>query len=128
MKSSPEMWTAKSVIMITGSLLALYLIWVGPERFYIESFGTWIISPVIYPRLLPSPWKAMLIKVLVYAPWTSLILQAIPLLLLLGAATAAVVSILKDSLALACLAMGLTLLIFGVYHFLQPLGITLVTF
>ncbi|MFZ4775659.1 MAG: hypothetical protein ACOYM3_09865 [Terrimicrobiaceae bacterium] len=128
MKCSPDIWTARSVTALTLSLLIFYLFRVGPERFYIESFGTWIISPVIYPRLLPSPWNAMLIKVLVYAPWTSFILQSIPVLLLLGATTAAVVSIVKDSLVLACLAMGLTGLVFGVYHCLQPLGITLVLF
>lgn len=128
MKYSPEIWTARSVMALTLSLLVLYLFWVGPERFYIESFGTWIISPVIYPRLLPSPWRTQLIKVLVYAPWTSFILQSIPVLLLLGATTAAVVSIVKDSLILACLAMGLTGLVFGVYHCLQPLGISLVLF
>jgi len=35
------------------------------------------------------------------------------------------ISIAKDSVLLACAAMGLTGLVFGVYHFLQPLGITL---
>ncbi len=128
MKRSQDIWTARRVLALTGMLLAFYLFWVGPERFYIESFGTWIISPVIYSRILPAPWKAMLIKMLVFAPWTSLILQSIPVLLLLGATAAAVFSIVKDSLALACLCMGTTGLVFGVYHYLQPLGISLVIF
>lgn len=125
MHHSSTIWTARRIVALTGILVALYLAWIGPERFYLESFGTWIVSPAIYTRLLPSPWKGWLLRVLVGTPWTGVFLQAVPVLMLVGALAAAMISIAKDSVLLACAAMGLTGLVFGVYHFLQPLGITL---
>ena len=125
MHHTPAIWTARRIVALTGILVVLYLAWIGPERFYFESFGTWIVSPAIYPRLLPLPWRGWLLKILVGAPWSGLILQAVPVLMLLGALAAAMVSIAKDSAILACAALGLTGIVFGVYHFLQPFGITL---
>lgn len=125
MHDSRPIWTAKRIVALTGILVAIYLAWVGPERFWIESSGTWILSPSIYTTLLPPPWKGWLIWVLVYAPWFGLLLLAVPIVLLLGAMGMAVVAVGKNSLILACVAMGLTGLVFVVYHFLQPLGLSL---
>jgi len=125
MHHSPAIWSARRIVALTGILIVVYVAWVGPERFYFESFGTLIVSPAIYPRLLPLPWKGWLLRVLVGAPWTGLFLQAVPVLMLLGAMAAAIVSIAKDSVLLAFAALGLTGIVFGVYHLLQPLGITL---
>ena len=125
MHNPPAIWTARRIVALTGVLVVLYLAWVGPERFYFESFGTLIVSPAIYPRLLPPPWQGWLLRVLVGAPWTGLILQAAPVLMLLGAMAAALVSVAKNSVLLACAALGLTSIVFGAYHFLQPFGITL---
>jgi len=113
------------MVALTGILVVIYLSWIGPERFWIESSGTWILSPSIYATLLPSPWKAWLIRVLVCAPWSGFVLLAVPVVLLLGAFGAAVVAFAKNSILLACVAMGLTGLVFGVYHLLQPFGISL---
>lgn len=118
-------WTARRIVALTGILVVLYLSWVGPERFWIESSGTWILSPSIYATLLPLPCKAWVIRILVCAPWTGFVLLAVPVVLLLGAFGAAVVAVVKNSLILACVAMGLTGLVFGVYHLLQPLGFSL---
>lgn len=128
MNRNPASWNARRIVALTGILVVCYVVWIGPQRFYFESFGTWIISPVIYPRLLPAPWKGWLLRILVGTPWTGLVLQAIPVLMLLGAFAAALVAIAKDSAILACAALGLTGTVFGVYHFLQPLGITLCLF
>jgi hypothetical protein len=125
MHESRPVWTARCIVALTGVFVVLYLAWVGPERFWIESSGTWILSPAIYTTLLPSPWKEWLIRILVYAPWTGLVLLAVPVVLLLGAIGAAVVAVVKNSLLPACAAMGLTGLVFGVYHILQPLGFSL---
>jgi hypothetical protein len=125
MHHSPAIWSAQRIVVLTAILVVLYTLWIGPERFCYESFGTLIVSPAIYPRLLPIPWKGWLLNVLIGAPWTGLILQAIPVFMLLGAFGVAMVSLAKDSIILACAALGLTGLVFGVYHFLQPLGITL---
>jgi len=125
MKDLRSIFGARRIVALTGILVVLYLSWVGPERFWIESSGTWILSPSIYATLLPSPGKAWLIRVLVYAPWTGLVLLAAPVVLLLGALGAAVVAFIKDSILLACVAMGLTGLVFGAYHLLQPLGFSL---
>ncbi len=126
MHPSPVFWSVRKILALTGVSLALYLLWVGPERFYYESFGTWIVSPAIYPRLLPSPWNGWLIQTLLHVPGACLLLQAIPVLLLLGALAAGIFSIRRDSRPLACLCLGSTALVFGVYHWLQPFGITLV--
>lgn len=128
MNSHQATWTARRIVALTAVLVVGYMAWVGPQRFYFESFGTLIVSPAIYPRLLPSPWKGHLLKILVGTPWTGFILQAIPVLMLLGALAAALVAIAKDSALLACGAMGMTGIVFGVYHFLQPFGITLHVF
>ncbi len=126
MHSPPVFWSARKILALTGVSLALYLLWVGPERFYYESFATWIVSPAIYPRLLPAPWNGWLIQTLLHVPGACLLLMAIPVLLLLGALVAGVFSIRRDSRLLAWLCLGGTGLVFGVYHWLQPLGITLV--
>ena len=125
MHHPPAIWTARRIVALTGIFVVLYLVWVGPERFCFESFGTLVVSPAIYPRLLPLPWSGWLLRVLLGVPWTGLVLQAVPVLMLLGALAAAMVSIAKDSALLACAALGLTGIVFGVYHFLQPFGMTL---
>lgn len=125
MKRSPAIVTAKSIVALTCFLVVFYLLWVGPERFYYESFGTWIVSPAIYPRLLPVPWSGWLLKILLHAPVTCLFLQAVPVLMLVGACAAGAISISKNSRLLACTSLGLTGIVFGVYHWLQPMGITL---
>lgn len=125
MNHSPAIWSARRIVALTAILVFLYMAWIGPERFCFESLGTLVVSPAIYPRLLPSPWKGWLLHMLVGAPWTGLILQAVPVFMLLGALGAATVALAKDSIILACAALGLTGIVFGVYHFLQPLGMTL---
>jgi hypothetical protein len=117
----PKISSARQIVILAGLLVVTYIFWIGPERFFIESFGTWLLSPAIYPRLLPDPWKGWLLKALVFAPWSGLLVQAVPVLMLLAACGAAAAAILKNSILLA---MGLTLTVFSVYHCLQPLGIT----
>lgn len=128
MNKSGHFWTAKHTVAATCCLVAGYLVWIGPERFYIESYTTLIVSPAIYPRLLPAPWKGWLVSTLVYYPWTCLVLQAVPVLMLVAAFAAGVLSLLKNSLLLAGAFLGLTFVVFFVYHFLQPFGMTLRTF
>jgi len=128
MNRNPATWNARRIVALTAILVVCYMAWIGPQKFYFESFGTWIVSPAIYPRLLPAPWKGWLLGILVGTPWTGFILQAIPVLMLLGAFAAALIAIAKDSAILACAALGLTGIVFGVYHCLQPLGITLCVF
>lgn len=125
MQRSPTIWTAKSIVALTCFLVVFYLLWVGPERFYYESFGTWIVSPAIYPRLLPAPWSGWLLSILLHAPLAGFFLQVVPVLMLAGACAVAAISIPKNSRLLACTSMGLTGIVFGVYHWLQPMGITL---
>ena len=118
-------WTPRRVVALTGLLVVLYLLWVGPERFVIESSGTWVVSPSIYTRLLPAPWNAWLVRSLLHAPWTCVVVLAIPVVMVFIAIAVAAVAVIKNSMLLALAAFILTGLLVGAYHFLQPLGITL---
>ena len=53
--------TPWGVVAFTAMAILTYIFWKGPERFYYESFGTWIVSPGIYVRLLPVPLNEWLL-------------------------------------------------------------------
>ena len=110
--------------MVVG--LLAYLLWIGPERFYYESFGTWILSPVIYVRILPPPFNGVLLHALHDSPGLVYLLYALPIFFLVLATLAAFRSIHRHSVVSALGALALMTLVFGVYHYLQPLGITLI--
>jgi len=110
--------------MVIG--IFVYLLWIGPEKFYYESFGTWIMSPLIYVRILPVPLNHVLLHALHDSPWLTYLLYAAPVLLMLIAFGVALTSIRKQSVASAFGALALMTLVLGVYHFLQPMGITLI--
>ena len=83
------------------------------------------MSPSIYTRLLPAPWNAWLLRSLLHAPWTCVVVLAIPFVMVFFAVGVAAVAVVKNSMLLALAALLLTGFLVGVYHFLQPLGITL---
>lgn len=124
MTTQPRIFTAARIIALTLLGVFLYLIWRGPERFYYESFGTFIISPEIYTRVLPMPFNHWLLAALVKAPLLSYVLYAVPVLMLSGAIVAGIVSIRRNSALYAWASLVLVGIVFVVYHFLQPLGMT----
>lgn len=106
----------------------LYVLIIGVERFCIESWGTLILSPLIYTRLLPAPLDTVLRKLLITEPTASFLLQVAPVALLVLALAAAAVALRRNSLSLALVSSALVASVFGVYHFLQPMGMSLILF
>jgi len=117
-----------NVLAVTLLFLFVYVLAVGSERFFIESWGTLIVSPGIYPRLLPVPFDSILRRFLIAKPAACVVLQVLPLILLALAFLSAMVALYKNSLRMAILCMAIVAVVFGVYHHLQPMGITLVLF
>jgi hypothetical protein len=128
MRIPTNILTPARVCALTVALPIVYVLRVGPERFYYESWGTWIISPVIYTRISPAPFKDWLRLEFVQGPFATIFVYAVPVALLFLAAVLALVSIGRNSLSIAFVSLGLVLTVFVVYHFLQPLGISYETF
>jgi hypothetical protein len=116
----------RRVVGLTLLSILVYVLWRGPERFCVESVGTWILSPSIYVRLLPEPLSHWLLAGIVKSSWVGPVLCVIPMLLLTTAAIAGFHSLRRNSLPYAFLSMGIVALVFSVYHYVQPMGITLV--
>ncbi|CAN5795175.1 hypothetical protein BH09VER1_BH09VER1_19420 [soil metagenome] len=124
MTTRPKIFTSVRIVAFTIAAILLYLIWRGPERFCYESFGTLIVSPEIYTRVLPSPVNHWLLGALIKVPVLSYVLYAFPVLMLLGSLAAGIFSIRRNSIVCAYACLFLAGTVFGVYHLLQPLGIT----
>lgn len=111
-------------IVILGALFAVcaYVIGVGPTVFWIESFGTLMLSPAIYVTIAP-PWLAHpLARTLCAYPILHLVICGLPVAMLLGGVALGTVGFRRNSLALALLASLLVTTVFAVYHFVQPMG------
>ena len=120
--------TPRRVVAFTAAAILIYVFWQGPERFYYESFGTWIVSPGIYVRLLPSPLNEWLLVGLQHLPPLTWALHLAPLVMLGLSCALAMYSIWNKTLVHALISLALVAIVFSVYHFLQPLGITLIRY
>ncbi len=120
--------TPPRVVAFTVVAVAIYVLWQGPERFYYEAFGTWIMSPGIYVRLLPFPFNAWLLAGMRAFPLLPTILCIAPVGMLSLSFAFALSSIWKKSLPHAFLSCGLATTVFSVYHYVQPFGITLIRY
>jgi hypothetical protein len=120
--------TPQRIVAFTVTAIVMYVFWQGPERFYHEAFGTWIISPVIYVRLLPFPFNHWLLAGIRNFPPLSAILCIAPLLILSLSFAFAIYSIWQNSLVHAFLSLALAATVFSVYHCVQPFGITLIRY
>lgn len=105
-------------------LVAGYVSWVGPEKFYYESVGTLILSPLIYLRFCPTGLALSAGRFLLDHSWAVFVLCGIPVALLVVAGTLGVIGYRRNSLLLSAVALALTLVVFTTYHWLQPLGFT----
>lgn len=128
MKTAVVTLTPWRVIAFTAACVLAYLLWRGPERFYYESFGTLIVSPAIYTRILPAPLNQWLLRLLIDHSYLSYVLYAIPVGMLLLSVAAAIHAIRRNSVPLALAAFAFVAMVFGTYHWLQPLGISLVLY
>jgi hypothetical protein len=118
--------TPRWVVAFTATAILIYVLWQGPERFYYESFGTWIVSPVIYVRLLPSPLSEWLLTGMHHVPLLSSALHLAPLVMLSVSFALAIYSIWNKTVVHALISLALAAVVFSVYHLVQPLGITLI--
>ncbi len=116
------------VLAFTAACVLAYLLWRGPERFYYESFGTLIVSPAIYTRILPAPLNQWLLRLLIDHSSLAYVLYAIPVGMLLLAFAAGIHAVRRNSVPLALAAFVFVAVVFGTYHWLQPLGISLVLY
>jgi len=128
MKDRSAIFTPARVAALAVGLPIVYVLLIGPERFYYESWGTWIVSPAIYTRISPPPLNGWLLHGFCRGPYLTFASYAAPVLLLFFAALLALLSIGKNSLLLAFASLVLVGSVFAVYHFLQPLGITYVAY
>jgi hypothetical protein len=122
------MVTPRRIVAFTVAAIVTYVLWRGPERFYYESLGTWVVSPSIYVRVLPIPLNEWLLAGIRIVPVLSGLLCIAPLVMLALSFALALSSIWKGSLLHAFLSLGLAATVFSVYHFVQPLGITLIRY
>jgi hypothetical protein len=120
--------TPQRVVAFTATAILIYVFWKGPERFYYEAFGTWMISPVIYVRILPFPLNQWLLASIQNFPLLPAILCITPLLMLSLSFAFAIYSIWQKSLLHAFLSLALATTVFSVYHCVQPFGITLIRY
>ncbi len=120
--------TPGRVVAFTVAAMAVYVLWRGPERFYYESLGTLIVSPGIYVRVLPFPFNEWLLAGMRSFRHLPTILCIAPLVILLLSFAFALYSIWKESLLHAFVSLALAATVFSVYHWVQPLGITLIRY
>ena len=120
--------TPWAVVAFTVTAILSYILWKGPERFCYESFGTWIVSPGIYVRLLPFPLNEWLLTALRHMPLLASALHLVPVALLSLSFALSLYAIWNKTVVHAFISLGLAVAVFSAYHFLQPFGIELVIY
>jgi len=122
--NAPSPRLPRLLVLAIPVLITAYVLAVGPTDFYYESFGTLLLSPVIYLRFLPASISHAAGRFLLDHSWAGLVLCGIPVAMLLVAAIFWFLAYRKNSLLLSSFALLLALVVFTTYHFLQPLGFT----
>ncbi|HEY5705095.1 MAG TPA: hypothetical protein VIS96_05935 [Terrimicrobiaceae bacterium] len=120
--------TPQQVVAFTVTAIVIYVLRQGPERFYYESFGTCLVSPAIYVRVLPYPFNQWLLAGMQNFPLLPTILCIVPAVILALSFAFAIYSIWQNSLLHAFISLVLVAAVFSVYHCVQPLGITLIRY
>jgi hypothetical protein len=116
--------TARFLLLANSLGVAIYILWQGVEKFWWESFGTWMISPLIYVRICPEAFKPSMLA-LANSGWVAnAIFCGIPLVMFVVALIAGSVAFWNKSLRLAAIACFLMSSIFLVYHSIKHLGMT----
>ena len=122
--NAPSPRLPRLLVLAIPVLITAYVLAVGPTDFYYESFGTLLLSPVIYLRFLPASISHAAGRFLLDHSWAALVLCGIPVAMLLATASLGFLAYRKNSLLLSSVALLLALVVFTTYHFLQPLGFT----
>ena len=120
-----EAWARPLMYANMAGIWAYIVLWQGAQRFFIESSATWIISPIIYTRICPDPFRVPLIRALAREPMLSDLLCAIPVAMALISLGLGIVAFRRRSFPVAVLSCFLMSTIFVVYHSLKHLGMRL---
>ncbi len=117
-------------LLIIANVLALgvYVFFQGFYRFYMESFGTWMLSPLILLRLSPTPMKQWFLHMNAKLPVFSDLICIVPIVMIVTALVLATWSSRKGSLPGAIVACTLLTTVFVVYHSVKHLGMSLVLY
>jgi len=110
------------LLLANGLGLGIYVLCQGIERFYWESFGTWVISPIIYIRLSPQPLKNWMIRAVNAEPMLGDFLCGVPVVMAILSLALGVLAYRRRSLPIALVSCGLMTTIFVVYHSVKHLG------
>lgn len=117
-------------LLLLANLVAIgaYVLWQGLYRFSVESFGTWMLSPLIVLRLSPPPMRYWFLRLNAELPIFSEIVCLVPVLIFTIAAVLGTWSGRRGSLPVAMVACTLMTSIFVVYHSVKHLGMRLVIY
>lgn len=118
---------ARPLLFANMACIWIYIVlWQGANRFYVESFSTWVISPLIYTRLCPEAYKYSLLKALNTQPAVGYLMCAIPVGMFAVACALGVVAYRRRSFPFALSACLVMSTIFVTYHSVKHMGMTLV--
>jgi len=117
---------ARLLLLASALGMGVYVLWQGVEKFCWEAFGTLIISPVIYVRICPQPFKYWLVSAVNDWPVVGFLLCLAPVAMTVLALGLAARACWKGSLPFAVTSCLLMLTIFAVYHSVKHMGIQLV--
>lgn len=112
------------LVLAIPLLVVAYVLGVGPEKFYYESVGTLILSPIIYLRFCPPGVALPVGRFLLEHPWAVAAICGVPVGMLAAAGVLGVFGYLRSSMLLSVMALCLVVVVFTTYHCLQPFGFT----
>jgi hypothetical protein len=104
---------------------AYVALWQGGQRFFYESCGTLIISPIIYTRICPAGCREPLIRAFAGSQILTWVVTAVPVAMILVALGFGFVAFRKKSFPTAVVACVLISSVFVVYHSVKHLGMVL---
>jgi len=118
--------SARLLLLANALGMGVYILWQGVEKFCWEAFGTWIISPVIYVRICPMPFKYWLVSAVNDWAIVGFLLCLVPVAMAVVSLGLGARACWKGSLPVAIAACFLMTTIFIVYHSVKHLGIQFV--
>ncbi len=113
---------SRLLLLANGLGLGIYVLCQGIERFWWESFGTWVISPIIYIRLCPPPFQYWMVDAVNAQPLLGNLLCGVPVVMASTSLVLGVLAYRRRSLPFAVASCVLMTTIFVVYHSVKHMG------
>lgn len=117
---------ARLILLANAAAIAGYMWCQGFERFWWESYGTWLLSPIIAIRLLPHPLNEWLLRAANFKPLLGDLLCVVPVVMFLASIWLGIRACRSRSMPAAVASCVLMSTIFVVYHSVKHMGIHLV--